>query len=328
MGKSKYTIDDMRVIAVSRGGKCLSNKYINSQTHLEWECQCGHRWSAIPNNIKNGRWCPKCSRLSGDLKRREKIENVMLLAKDRDGELLSAKYNNAHEKLEWRCKENHIFFMSTHDVKSGRWCMKCSHEKKSVLMRFDIKKPKELAKKRGGKCVSDEYINANRKLVWECKHGHRWKAIYNAIQRGQWCPYCNTQSRKEKVFRYVIETMLEIEFSKSRPSWLLNPKTGRRMEIDGYNKENSICFEYQGRQHSIYIPHMHRKYDTFLDGKERDRIKKKLIEQNGIFILYPDYKIRFCDYPYFIENKLNNTKFEKMIKNKAKTIDVNMGFSQ
>ena len=38
----KFTIKDMQGIAEARGGKCLSTEYVNSNTHLEWECSEGH----------------------------------------------------------------------------------------------------------------------------------------------------------------------------------------------------------------------------------------------------------------------------------------------
>lgn len=52
----------MQEIAKRKNGKCLSKKYINSQTKLTWQCREGHIWKAIPNNIKNGKWCPYCAR--------------------------------------------------------------------------------------------------------------------------------------------------------------------------------------------------------------------------------------------------------------------------
>ncbi len=58
---AKLTIDVMQEIAKSRGGKCLSTKYVNSKTKLYWECSEGHRWSARPSDIKAGKWCRVCS---------------------------------------------------------------------------------------------------------------------------------------------------------------------------------------------------------------------------------------------------------------------------
>lgn len=52
----------MQELAKSRGGKCLSDKYINNRTKLRWQCNEGHIWKSTPNSIKNGSWCPICSR--------------------------------------------------------------------------------------------------------------------------------------------------------------------------------------------------------------------------------------------------------------------------
>jgi hypothetical protein len=59
--KSKYTIQDMRILAESRGGKCNSLEYTHSHLKLEWECYQGHIWNAAPRSILSGSWCPSCS---------------------------------------------------------------------------------------------------------------------------------------------------------------------------------------------------------------------------------------------------------------------------
>ena len=47
------------------------------------------------------------------------------------------------------------------------------------------------AKKRNGKCLSTQYINAKSPLEWKCKKGHTWSASLNRIKdHGKWCPYC------------------------------------------------------------------------------------------------------------------------------------------
>ena len=55
----------MQHIAEKREGKCLSTKYINSVTKLEWQCKKGHQWFAAPSKIKFGRWCPICAGKKG-----------------------------------------------------------------------------------------------------------------------------------------------------------------------------------------------------------------------------------------------------------------------
>lgn len=59
-GNMKQTIDHMHKLAAKKNGKCLSKKYINSQTPLKWQCDKGHVWTTTPRNISSGLWCPKC----------------------------------------------------------------------------------------------------------------------------------------------------------------------------------------------------------------------------------------------------------------------------
>jgi len=47
------------------------------------------------------------------------------------------------------------------------------------------------AKKRNGKCLSTQYINAKSPLEWKCKKWHTWSASLNRIKdHGKWCPHC------------------------------------------------------------------------------------------------------------------------------------------
>lgn len=49
-------------LAQLNDGKCLSENYVNIMTPLKWEYQKGHRFEAIPNDVKNSNtWCPYCS---------------------------------------------------------------------------------------------------------------------------------------------------------------------------------------------------------------------------------------------------------------------------
>ena len=62
--------------------------------------------------------------------------------------------------------------------------------------KYDILFFKNLASNKKGECISDNYINANSKLTWECEKGHTWNAIPNSILRGTWCPDCANKRKK------------------------------------------------------------------------------------------------------------------------------------
>lgn len=57
---SDSKMKNLRSIASSKGGACLSKNYVNSKEKLVWRCAKGHAWEATPASITRGTWCRKC----------------------------------------------------------------------------------------------------------------------------------------------------------------------------------------------------------------------------------------------------------------------------
>lgn len=57
----KATVDYMKKLATSKGGRFLSKRWRGTGTKHKWGCALGHIWNATPNSITQGRWCPECS---------------------------------------------------------------------------------------------------------------------------------------------------------------------------------------------------------------------------------------------------------------------------
>lgn len=182
-GKARLTIQQMQELAQSRGGKCLSVVYINANKKLLWECYAGHQWEAIPSSIKNnGTWCPDCAG-----SRKLTIEDMRKLAKEKNGECLSSKYEGNKKKLKWKCEFGHTWMATSSAVCNHRtWCPICGGS-----FKLTIEQMHELAKQKGGKCLSKEYSNARTKLLWQCEKGHIWLAVPDKIKNlGRWCRQC------------------------------------------------------------------------------------------------------------------------------------------
>jgi hypothetical protein len=78
MPKPAGTIQQMRELAESRGGRCLSAEYLGSGAMLEWACTHGHTWTATPNNVKNRHsWCPRCRSSAGEEQTRAALEAAL-----------------------------------------------------------------------------------------------------------------------------------------------------------------------------------------------------------------------------------------------------------
>ena len=189
--RTSKALEEMRGIAKSRGGRCLSNLYINQNVKLEWECAKGHRWMAAAGNIKHGNsWCLECA---GGGRVRLTIEKMKELAKNCGGQCLSKRYVNSKTKLEWQCDKGHRWMASPNAAKRGRWCPDCAGRRPT------IESMRALAKERGGRCLSKRYVNSQTKLQWECSQGHRWKATPASVKHGSWCRVCNYENRPKKL---------------------------------------------------------------------------------------------------------------------------------
>lgn len=47
-----------------------------------------------------------------------------------------------------------------------------------------------------------------------------------------------------------MEYLLNTIFKKRRDlTWNINPKTGKKLELDGFSEDLKIAFEFQGKQH-------------------------------------------------------------------------------
>ena len=128
----KKELESLKDFAKSKGGKCLSDKYIDNRTHLQWQCEKEHVWSANPSNIKSGKWCPKCSYEYRAGLRRGNIEDMRKIAESRMGKCLSDKYFNVDTRLKWQCEKGHIWEAVPSSIKRGSWCPKCSKRKKNI----------------------------------------------------------------------------------------------------------------------------------------------------------------------------------------------------
>ncbi|MBI4931808.1 MAG: hypothetical protein HY841_13660 [Bacteroidetes bacterium] len=180
--KTHITIQHMQELASHRGGKCLSKEYWDSKTKLVWRCEKGHTWDAYPFQIQRGSWCPACGRQ----KQKNTIEDMKKLAGKRGFKCLSDVYKNSYIKLKWKCGKEHVWMTLPGYVRRGSGCPYCAGKAKRTIQEM-----KAFAKKKGGECLSEKYINQKTKLKWQCKKGHVWAASPNSIiNSNTWCGHC------------------------------------------------------------------------------------------------------------------------------------------
>jgi len=214
----------MKQIASERGGKCLSDKYVNNSTKILWRCAKGHEWSQRPADIVAGRWCPTCRGV-----KRVTIEDARETARHRGGRCLSKRLTNTESKLVWECREKHRWAATVRDVRSGRWCPRCGRRRAADAIRGSLEECSALAKQRGGQCLSTRYVNNSEHLKWRCSLGHIWKACWSSVSNGgSWCPDCGVKRRADKQRGNLGEC---IAYAESRGGQCLSTRYVKSTEV-------------------------------------------------------------------------------------------------
>ena len=114
-------------------------------------------------------------------------------------------------------------------------------------------------------------------------------------------PY-KTQSKGETECLRALETLFpNSTFHKVRPPWLINPKSGRALELDFYNEKLGLAVEYNGAQHYRYKPTFHKSYADFLAQADRDKTKIEILRKRKIELISVPYSVK--NIHKFIMNK-------------------------
>jgi hypothetical protein len=224
---ARLSLDAMVEIASARGGRCLSTEYVNVETHLLWKCVAGHEWTATPASVRSGKWCPYCVH-----NQRLELKAMQRLARRRGGKCLSTRYINNRQPLVWECKRRHRWKATPANVKGGKrkrgtWCLECYNLRRKFGIRDSIERMEKLAQRRGGHCLSSEYINSKSKLLWQCEKGHRWRAVPVSIRRGSWCPVC---ARNQKLTLEQFHSLAAHQGGKCLSNRYVNKDTPLRWE--------------------------------------------------------------------------------------------------
>jgi hypothetical protein len=115
-------------------------------------------------------------------------------------------------------------------------------------------------------------------------------------------------SRGEAACRRVLERHYGKLFPNVRPAWLINPETGRRLELDCYNEELKLAVEYNGIQHYVWPNFTNQSRSTFISQLRRDRLKRDLCVVHGVDLLVVPYTVPLIEIPNHLLLRLRMLK--------------------
>lgn len=250
-------LENSKLIANSKGGKCLSETYKYCGEKLEFECHLGHRWEVLYKDLKKGSWCPYCGKNVQEFIIRSVLEYLLetKIVKHKPKDLLNYNGNRMefdfwNEEINFAgehhgrqhfqtnefvktqidlnkrkiddqikrdyCKSNNIKYFESVDLNFLKLntfvdiievtnyvrqkLLNLNYNPKSGSPKIELKdfytdknrllKIKNIAKDRGGECLSEKYINNYSKMKFKCKNNHVWLASFSHIREGRWCPIC------------------------------------------------------------------------------------------------------------------------------------------
>jgi hypothetical protein len=191
-----WNFEDFKEIAEKNGGECLRViEGIGLRGKYEFRCEENHTWITNGGSIACKKtWCPECQKLT--------IEDCHKEALLLEGKCLETLYINRRTKMEWECKNKHIFKLTLGAVRNNkRWCRLCFVNSIS----HDIDVAHKLASQYEGKCLSTVYVNLETPMKWECKNGHTWEVAMSHIKNGNtWCRKCHLQKRRDKSIENIF----------------------------------------------------------------------------------------------------------------------------
>ena len=219
--------------------------------------------------------------------------------------LLSEKYKDNATKLDYKCgKCGDICSIPFLHYQRGRGCANCAGNKKHTLEFV-----KETFEKRGDILLSEKYKDNMSKLDYKCgKCDNKCNIAFSNYKQGQGCPHC-CKSRSEKLTREIFERIMVCKFPSIKPDFLKNLETGCNLELDGYNENLKLAFEYNGIQHYKFTEHFHKTEDNFKKQRERDEFKYKRCIEMGITLICIPYTFN-CYKPEELEIYIKDQLFQ------------------
>ncbi len=129
-----WQYDQLKTLVIKKGGILLTPSYTSSKDKVEIQCEKGHTFEIIVNNLKShNQWCPFCTGLSRDKKwQYKRLEKDVM---EKGGTLITTEYTTASTKVEIICTKNHIFRRTPYELRAkNMWCPNCQKiEMKSAI---------------------------------------------------------------------------------------------------------------------------------------------------------------------------------------------------
>lgn len=309
-----YSYEETKKIVEKEGYSLLSIENKKGIKHLTLKCDKHGIFIQRFHLFRSGHRCKACS--SEQFK-----DKLCINTSDAQKIIDSWGYKGFYpknlgvgRKFEVECPKHGKILTTLTDLRCGHGCFDCGVEKNANKKRYSQDKIASDIEKKGYKLLS-VYQNNHAILDLECPiHGIFQSRYHDIQQKDAGCPSCSSLKREKKT-RQIFESILGASFNSTRMPDFRMSDTKRSLQLDGYNQDLKLGFEYDGEQHYNYCGFLQTK-DTFVRQNYRDLCKDLFCQQLGVYLIRVPYYLKDSQMFDFISKEID------MWKNR--TIDYNI----
>lgn len=196
-GGPRVFLERVRERLAENGHELLDAEWRGWNAPYRFRCAHGHE--ARRSGSHASRFlidCPTCR----DAK---KLDRLQQIARQAGGECLSDRYAGRLATYRFRCGLGHEFEARASKILEGSWCKQCARLRHTKAVRDPngLSRLQQLARQRGGECLSHTYTRLADKYHFRCTSGHEWSTSGQEVARGAWCGLCAYEARSEAYLR-------------------------------------------------------------------------------------------------------------------------------
>lgn len=109
----------------------------------------------------------------------------------------------------------------------------------------------------------------------------------------------------------IVEVITQRFFESTRPEWLVDSQTGRKMKLECYNDALKIAAEFRSYIHytrGLY----HNSIEPFDEINRLDKEKERLCQENGVLLIIIPYTMSRKSIKNYIRDTINSVSLSTL----------------
>ncbi len=300
-GVKKKTIEFVRKEFEKEGYQLLSTVYINSRQKLEYICPKGHRGNISWASWAQGHRCLVCGIISSANKYRLSIEFIREQFAKKSYILLTKKYINCKQKLEYICPKGHRGSISWNNWKTGHRCPICTSVKPTIEF------IRNAFEKEDYRLLSKKYVNDQQKLECICSKNHHCFITWSTWKRGCRCRKCWIESIKGEKNIHWNKNLTDEDRQDHR-----NTPEYREWAYNVKKRDNFTCAICGDNRGGNLVSHHLYSYSSYPE--------LQLAENNGICLCEPCHKLFHHIFGYGNNTRAQFEEFKRILAAEKKNL--------